>query len=135
MSVKSDKIKETLKATKLRRLTQTCHVYEVKIDKAKLSKSMEDTLIRLFCEAKWFYNYCLSQENINNSDTKIKQIPVKELLLKYNICKFVNVPRAVEIVPTTIISSEHENYTLTKYHRSCYIESLKTSNRSKHLLY
>jgi putative transposase len=74
---KSDKIKETLKATKLRRLSQTCHVYEIKIDKAKLSKSMEDSLIRLFCEAKWFYNAALSSDSFYDFDTKVKTVQVK----------------------------------------------------------
>jgi len=77
MSIKSDKIKETLSATKLRRLNQTCHVYEVKIDKSKLSKSMEYTLIRLFCEAKWFYNAALGSDSFYDFDTKVKSVPVK----------------------------------------------------------
>jgi putative transposase len=50
---------------------------EAKIDRSHLGKSARKRLDGLFREAKWFYNYCLSQDNINDADTKAKQVPVK----------------------------------------------------------
>lgn len=63
--------------TRLRRKSQTCKVYKVKIDNSHLSKKSLAHIDRLFLEAKWFYNYCLSHENINDSDTTVKSVPVK----------------------------------------------------------
>ena len=77
MSAKSDKIKETLKATKLRRQTQVCRVYEAKVDKSKLSDATKTQLNKLFLQAKWFYNAVLSSESLFDFDTKSKSVQVK----------------------------------------------------------
>jgi len=74
---KNETIKATLKATKAKRKTQTCRVYEVKIDKSHLNHTTEQHLNRLFLEAKWLYNHVLSQENIFDIDAKIQEVPVK----------------------------------------------------------
>lgn len=65
------------KETQERRKTQICKVFQCKIDYSKLNKTTINQLNTLFLEAKWFYNYCLSQNNSNNANTKINQIPVK----------------------------------------------------------
>lgn len=65
------------KQTKEKRKSQTCKVYEVKLDRSHLSKEALNHLVSLFTEAKWFYNYCLSQQNVNDSDTTAKVVPVK----------------------------------------------------------
>lgn len=71
------KIFEKRKATKLRRQKLSCKVFELKVDVSHLSKNTIKHLNSLFKEAKWFYNYCLSQEDINNSNTTLKSVPVK----------------------------------------------------------
>ena len=63
--------------TRQKRKTQTCKVFEIKIDKSSLSKSSANHLYRLFLESKWFYNHCLSQPEIFKIDTKVKNVPVK----------------------------------------------------------
>jgi len=63
--------------TKLKRQSQRCQVFEIKLDKSHLSKKSLDHLYKIFIEAKWYYNYVLSNKNINDAETKIKQIPVK----------------------------------------------------------
>ena len=68
---------ETRNLTREKRKSQTCKVYEVKIDHSHISKSSKKYLYNLFKESKWFYNYCISQNDINNADTTIKSIPVK----------------------------------------------------------
>jgi len=74
---KNETIKATLKATKAKRKTQTCRVYEVKIDKSHLNHATQEHLNRLFLEAKWFYNYILSQHKIFGMDDKVHEVPVK----------------------------------------------------------
>ena len=63
--------------TKKRRKSQVCKVYEVKIDRSHLSLDAENHFFSLFKEAKWFYNHCLSNENIGDIDTTIKEVSVK----------------------------------------------------------
>ena len=63
--------------TQDRRSDMTCRVYEVKVDRSKLSSTALKHFIQLFTETKWFYNYCLGQEDINNSNTTAKEVPVK----------------------------------------------------------
>jgi len=65
------------KLTKTKRKSQTCKVYEVKVDYSHLSQKSLNHLNALFTEAKWFYNYCLSLENINDADYTAKSVPVK----------------------------------------------------------
>src|SRR5882757_3726042 len=77
MATKSDNIKATLKATKERRKDQTCHVFELKVDKSRLSSSMRLSLSQLFREAKWFWNAALSSESFFDFDTSVKEITVK----------------------------------------------------------
>ena len=57
--------------------SQTCKVYEIKVDKSHLSQKSINHLHSLFTEAKWFYNYVLSNKNINDADYTIKSVQVK----------------------------------------------------------
>jgi putative transposase len=67
-------LKAAIKATKEKRNQQTCNVYTLKIS------NPSDELKLLFHEAKWFYNHCLSQNDIFNiSVRKAKQIFIKVL--------------------------------------------------------
>jgi transposase len=72
---KNKQIKQSLSDTRKRRETQECKVYELKIDKSSLSNNTLIKLNKLFLEAKWFYNYLLTQD-IFNFDTKQKEILV-----------------------------------------------------------
>ncbi len=62
---------ENRKATKKKRKSQSCKVYEIKIDKSHLSQSTIHHLNKLFQEFKWIYNFFLSQPNINQVNTKL----------------------------------------------------------------
>jgi len=64
-------------ATREKRKTQTCKVYVCKIDRSHLSIFIRKRLSSLFKEAKWFYNYCLSNKNINDANCTLKSVPVK----------------------------------------------------------
>ncbi len=74
---KNNKIATTLKSTRTRRQTQCCRVYELKINRSKLNQTSRDHLRRLFLEAKWFYNWVLSQSDPFAVDIKIGTVPVR----------------------------------------------------------
>jgi putative transposase len=77
MTDKAAQIKQTLAQTRERRKQQTCHVYELKIDRSSLSASGQQALERLFLEAKWFTNAILGAGCLFSFDPKIKQVEVK----------------------------------------------------------
>jgi putative transposase len=74
---KNEAIKASLKATKAKRKTQMCRVYETKIDLSHLNHATQEHLNRLFLEGKWLRNYVLSQKKIFGINDKIYQVPVK----------------------------------------------------------
>ncbi|MHA2232321.1 MAG: hypothetical protein ACXAB4_07505, partial [Candidatus Hodarchaeales archaeon] len=57
--LKNRTTKATLAATKARRKTQVCRVYELKVNRSKINATSREHLDRLFLEAKWFYNWVL----------------------------------------------------------------------------
>jgi len=57
--------------------TQDKKVYELKIDYSHLNKEEKNKLRMFFLEAKWLYNYILSQEDLFNFDTKKINIQVR----------------------------------------------------------
>lgn len=71
---KSDIIKETLRQTRLKRSTQDCKVFELKIDTSHISNKKLNDLKLLFTESKWLYNHILNQKNIFDFDTKISVV-------------------------------------------------------------
>lgn len=68
---KRDKIKQTLKETRERRQSQTCKVYQVKIDLSSLNAEQKQWLHKIFIEAKWFYNHVLQQDSV--FDTSLRK--------------------------------------------------------------
>lgn len=79
---KTRKIIASRQLTKQKRLTQSCKTYYLKIDFGNLNKSQKSHLHNLFLEAKWFYNFLLSQENILTRKvelSKLKSVEVKTL--------------------------------------------------------
>lgn len=64
--VKNRQTAETLKATRLKRQTQTCRVYALKITTNKLTKRQAENLKMVFVEAKWLRNHILSTQDISN---------------------------------------------------------------------
>jgi transposase len=62
--------------TRNRRKIQDCKVFELKFDKSHLSKNQKEWLKRAFLEAKWYYNYILSTDDVFKFDTKIKDIKI-----------------------------------------------------------
>jgi len=81
-AAKNKKIKAALKKTRDRRKNQVCRSYELKIDRSHLTTETQRHLVRLFLEAKWFYNNLIAQGKANrdglwNADYKVPKVMVK----------------------------------------------------------
>lgn len=74
---KNEQIRSSLKATREKRKHQLCRVFQLKVDKSKLSKQALHHLQQLFLQAKWFSNAILASEDIYTFDSKVKTVPVK----------------------------------------------------------
>lgn len=73
----ASKRKQTTEETKLRRSQMVCRVFSIKVDSSKCNLITKEHLHRLFLEAKWFYNYILSNKDIKDASTTITSVPVK----------------------------------------------------------
>ncbi|MBQ6737264.1 MAG: hypothetical protein IJP41_02275, partial [Synergistaceae bacterium] len=74
---KNNRIREKVKETRLRRQSQICRVFRVKIDFSHLNEFEKTQLKMIFVEAKWLYNDILtfsSSNDINEYDYKIKTV-------------------------------------------------------------
>ena len=74
---KNNKIREKGKETRLRRQSQDCRVFRVKIDFSHLNKFEKTQLKMIFAEAKWLYNDVLTfskTKEINEYDYKITTV-------------------------------------------------------------
>lgn len=75
---KNERIRDSILATKERRLGQACRVFELKVDKSHLNNLQVESLGRLFLEAKWLYNHILSLgKELFAFDTKVDVVQVK----------------------------------------------------------
>ena len=73
---KNEQIRKTLIATRLRRKSQKCSVFELKIDFSKLAISQRTKLKMYFVAAKWLYNHLVTCEDVFKFDYKTVVIPV-----------------------------------------------------------
>lgn len=73
---KRNKIKNSLKETRDRRQHQACKVYSVKINQSKLNIPQSNWINKIFLEAKWFYNYSISRDDLLTLDTRLKNVKV-----------------------------------------------------------
>jgi putative transposase len=64
---KNAKIAESYAATKIKRTTQSCHVFQLKVQKNKLSAKQCEALSMMFVEAKWLANALLSWSEQGNA--------------------------------------------------------------------
>jgi putative transposase len=76
--LKNEAIRASLKATREKRKSQTCKAYHVKLDSSHLSRATREHLVLLFLEAKWLYNYLISQGSPDGLNYKeVQEVPVK----------------------------------------------------------
>ncbi len=78
-ALKRERIKKSLKKTREKRKNQIAKVYQLKISYSNLNKHQKQWLERVFLEAKWLYNYTVSdiESRLNPQTEKIKQVEVK----------------------------------------------------------
>ena len=90
---KNNAIREAIRATRIKRKSQTCKTFKFKIDKSSLSKSQSEVLKMFFIETKRIYNYLLNEINngkdlftYNYKDLKhIKYYDKDKNTIDYNI--------------------------------------------------
>ena len=58
-ALKKQKIAESLKETRLKRHSQRCKVFQLKINFSQLNKTQKENLKMYFLESKWVYNHVL----------------------------------------------------------------------------
>src|SRR5690606_29717848 len=76
--IKNKQIKDTLAKTREKRKTQRCLVFELKLDSSHFNLKTKEALKMMFVEAKWLYNFYLSQEDIFKLDCKINKVIHKD---------------------------------------------------------
>ena len=67
---KNKRIKKTLKATRKRRSTMDCKVFQLKVSKTRLNGQQNEALNRLFLEAKWVRNALIASEDFTRDNLK-----------------------------------------------------------------
>lgn len=72
--IKNQQIKDTLAKTREKRKTQRCIVFELKLDSSHFNLKTKEALKMMFVEAKWLYNFYLSQDDIFKLDCKIDKV-------------------------------------------------------------
>jgi hypothetical protein len=78
VSIKSERIKQTLQEIQERREGLKCKVFCLKIDASHLSGEKKDYLARLFLEKQWFRNAVVASKDIFDFDYKTKVVQVKK---------------------------------------------------------
>ena len=63
-------IVENGKLTREKRKTQICKTFKFKVDLNRLNNRQKECLKMMFVEAKWVYNYIISQEDVKSIDYK-----------------------------------------------------------------
>jgi len=76
--IKNLKIKETLAKTREKRKSQKCLVFELKLDESHFNQKTKESLKMMFVEAKWLYNFLLSQEDIFKIELRTSKVVHKD---------------------------------------------------------
>lgn len=79
IQIKNRNISKSLSETKLKRASQNCHVFKVKIQNNSLNSLQKEKLKMFFVEAKWIYNDILNftkdgERKIDEYDFKVREI-------------------------------------------------------------
>lgn len=83
---KSQKIKQTLQETRVRRTNMDIRVFCLKIDESKLSDVKRNKLEGVFREAKWIYNDVIGSEDAFTKPWKVDQVLVNTFNPETQVC-------------------------------------------------
>lgn len=83
---KSQKIKQTLQETRVRRANMDIRVFCLKVDESKLSDVKRNKLKRVFREAKWIYNDVIGSEDAFAKPWRVNEVSVNVFNSKTQTC-------------------------------------------------
>ena len=95
---KNMKIAKTMKATREKRVSQVCRVFQCKIQRNKLTARQKEELKMLFVEGKWCYNAILNfgeSSSIFDYDTKSKTVVHKDKDGNDIECEYAYLPQSL----------------------------------------
>ena len=95
---KNRKIAQSKKATRERRESQVCRVFQCKIQRNKLTARQKEELKMLFVEGKWCYNAILNSgesSSILDYDTKSKTVVHKDKDGNDIECEYAYLPQSL----------------------------------------
>ena len=95
---KNMKIAKTMKATREKRVSQVCRVFQCKIQGNKLTARQKEELKMLFVEGKWCYNAILNfggSSSIFDYDTKSKTVVHKDKDGNDIECEYAYLPQSL----------------------------------------
>ena len=86
-SEKNKLIGDQRRLTSVKRKSQVCKSFKFKVLRSSLTSSQKEYLKMYFVEAKWIYNYLLSQQNVFKTTSFLSVIipPFKKSLTTYII--------------------------------------------------
>lgn len=81
----NEQIRQSLLETRVKRKSQECKVYSLKIQTNKLSKKQKESLKMMFVEGKWFWNHIVNFTETNDlKDVNTKTKKVKHFDKEHN---------------------------------------------------
>jgi putative transposase len=88
---RKQKIANAIKETRLKRHSQRCKVFQLKIDYSRLNCKQKESLKMFFLEAKWIYNHILRSEKPFEFDYKYDNIQAmnKDGVLEHKEIKYL----------------------------------------------
>lgn len=104
---KNETIKKSLLETRMKRASQVCRVFTVKVDESKLKAKQKEQLKMLFVEAKRLYNHMLNwSENENNDIFKFSRKECSEVTVLNKDKERVTLP--LEYITSSLKDSVHQ---------------------------
>lgn len=104
---KNETIKKSLLETRMKRASQVCRVFTVKVDESKLKAKQKEQLKMLFVEAKRLYNHILNwSEDENNDIFKFSRKDCSEVTVLNKDKERVTLP--LEYITSSLKDSVHQ---------------------------
>lgn len=104
---KNETIKKSLLETRMKRASQVCRVFTVKVDESKLKAKQKEQLKMLFVEAKRLYNHILNwSEDKNNDIFKFSRKDCSEVTVLNKDRERVTLP--LEYITSSLKDSVHQ---------------------------
>ena len=104
---KNETIKKSLLETRMKRASQVCRVFTVKVDESKLKAKQKEQLKMLFVEAKRLYNHILNwSEDENNDIFKFSRKDCVEVTVLNKDKERVTLP--LEYITSSLKDSVHQ---------------------------